>query len=237
MKHSLNPFHSIGNSRGSAIIVIVCLIISGILAAALIEILNTSNKISSQAHLTEARMMIFKRTQSMLRSPAIVNYTLAQYSTPAKNAQLKKCIQSGNQEDPSCSNISLEFYYPKDTTSGVKFAGTSHAPSYANQSGDTCEEDSPGCYFKVDMDCYFLCPGGQTSCAMVKVMGCDLKVTPASTMVLRALSLVSKTQTFAAAYSIRLSDDMNSFSAVSTYVPIPCYLQSIVPADCHAPAP
>jgi len=237
MRRSLNPFRLIGNSRGSAIIVIVCLIISGILAAALIEILNTSNKLSSQAHLTEARMTIFKRTQSMLRSPAIMNYTLSQYSTPQTNANLKNCIKSGTQEDPSCRNISLEFYFPQNANTGVKFAGTSDVPSYSNQFGDSCEEDSPGCHFKVDMDCYFLCPGGQTSCAMVKVMGCDLKVTPSSNIVLRALSLVSKTQTFAAAYSIRLSDDMNTFSAVPTYVPIPCYLQSVIPADCHAPGP
>lgn len=237
MKSSTKAVQILNNDKGSALIVIVCLIISGVLAAALIEMLNSSTKMNSQAYLTEARTMLFQRTQSMLRSPVVMNYTLTNFHSPAKNAKLKSCIQSGTQDDPSCHSVPMEFYFPNDNAGGTKFAGTADSPAYVTQAGAVCDVDTPGCNFKVTMDCYFLCPGNQTSCAMVKVMGCDLKITPSNSLVLRALSLVSKTQTFAAAYSIRLSSDMNSFTAVPTYVPIPCYLQSIIPADCTIPGP
>jgi hypothetical protein len=208
------------NNKGSGMLIaIVGMIVGGVILYTAMEFGRISRVSANYTIELDTRSKIAERLASAMEDPMVVNFTLQKFSTPATNPDLKACVMAGvPATNDSCKKVDLEFYMPVKDGS-ARIIGSKLKPLYANLYGDDCSRDEKtndnrNCVYSITSQCTFVCPGSQTSCALVKVMTCAMTVESISTGAINRFTFKKKSSLSFATYAIRISNDLTAFDVV-----------------------
>jgi hypothetical protein len=223
---------SITSQMGSMVILMT--VFTMIFSALLISLVSgfmanarLANEIDS---LKAARDSLGDRTISLMQSQVVisesVNVTLA--TAASTGSTLASCITAGDPSAAACQNVYIDFYETTAPGVDVKFASSVNK-AYVSASGAPCV-DSKGsptsdCRFQVLAPCSFVCPQDittptivNTSCSMIKVMNCDLQISPYSgstgfrKITLRPLLYLQQFSNYVSSFSLHLSADKSAIT-------------------------
>jgi len=175
---------------------------------------NAREKMRTETFI-EGRKKVSSRVLGYLQSLTMMSYNLSNQNSPDKNTALRDCVLAGEPSTACPSSFGLEFYAPLEDGKSEKVIGSETSPAYQNQLGQVCTplaaDDHSNCQFKAVSKCWLNCPGGQTACGMVKMIQCDVEISPVADSIVAKYMHFKKTTRFASSYSIRLSRDKKSY--------------------------
>lgn len=209
--------YHLNNQNGSiAAVMVICIamVVFSVYVASMY--ISNSNKEVEYLSKTQAKQELFSRLSHKLDNDFLVNYSLKNCSSVDNNPDLKQCILSGIPTvSKDCDNIKMEFCEP--TTAGPQiFSGTTDKPKYMDVNGNDCNIANPdnNCFFKAIVSCSFTCPGNQESCGLVKIMSCSLALEHYRLESSKFFQLAKKENLMVSIFSVRLSNDLKTLSAV-----------------------
>ncbi len=211
LKH---PSRFIREEKGFGILVIVAII--AMTSTIMLGYSVIGNAQSQQKYDTfvEGRRKTSERILGYVQSMTMMSSNLNNKNSPDQNTALRDCVATGDPSVDCPGKFSLNFYAP--TADGFeKVIGTADHPAYQTLLGENCEPmstiDTSNCNFKSVALCQVRCPGGQTACGMIKMLDCDVEVSPLGESVVGHYLHSQKTTRFAASYALRLSRDKKSY--------------------------